>query len=198
MSEPLRNQFLRSFDGVVSRTIFVPWISDERPTEIQVNACWKSLTLCGCPIVVVNRYTLERWIHPEYPLPAPFHTLNASQSTSYLRCYLMHVYGGGLATPSSFEDSWDHSFDCLEFGVSVAIILGKNREELSSVICRRDTQFSEKWYSLATDAILSGVLRIGDQISLKLADDFASEIFGTLAAEFEKEVAIASHINRQF
>jgi len=186
--QPLRDQFLRNFDGIVCRTIFIPWLSDTSPAEIQVQSCWKTLNLSGCPIAIVNRHTLESWIHPEYPLPASFHKLNASQASEFLCSYLMHLYGGALTSPSVFEDIWDQSFDRLEHGSSLAILLGKTFDDTISIICRRSTQLTESWHSLSTTEIDAADVSSGGQPSQYLANNFATKILESLIAKCPQDI----------
>jgi hypothetical protein len=188
MLQPLRDQFLRSFDGISCRTIFVPWLFDTAPTETQVQACWKTLNLSACPIVIVNRHTLESWIHPEYPLPASFHKLNVSQASDFIGCYLMHLYGGAITSPSVFEERWDQSFERLEQGSSLAILLGKHFGGSISMVCRRSTQLTENWHSLSTDEIIASEVSPGNQPSRNLSDTFATKILESLIAKFEQDI----------
>jgi hypothetical protein len=187
MRQSLRHEFLRGFDGVVSRTIFIPWISEVGPTDAEIQACWSTLNLCGCPVVVLNSHTLEKWIHPEFPVPQVFFKLTPHQATSYLQCYVMHVYGGAIGSPSVYDRSWDMWFDELEFGVSSALIFDGGRDFSPRLICRRNTFFTKKWFSAVGESLGGDHFETREMDSVR-SENFAAVIFNQTVAEFSSHI----------
>lgn len=102
----MSNEFLRNFDGLQSRTIFCLWTGDELMSENRLKALWSLFKNTACPVAFITKETISEWVHPDYPLHPAFQYLSSTHKSDYLRCYLMHLYGGGYADIKMTRKSW--------------------------------------------------------------------------------------------
>lgn len=117
-----------------------------------------------CEVVLVTQQTLPRYIHPGYPLHEGYPYLSEVHRADYLRCYFMHIYGGGYADIKLTMGSWVKAFRDMEINPT-ALINGYQAggpdnvsnpdfkqywQELTGVgqfIIRPQTQFTTEWYN---------------------------------------------------
>ena len=121
--------------------------------------------------------TLADWIDPRYPLHPLFHHLSAVHKCDYLRCYTMHVHGGGYADVKHTTKNWHPFFDQLDasadYGLGytevsplgVATVGGALETEmkenytrligLCAMIFRPRTVFTTLWYKTMIELIES-------------------------------------------
>lgn len=115
-------KILRNFDGLQSNTVFCLWTGDEIMSENRIRSLWTLFNFIGCPIAYINKQTLEEWVHPEAPLHPAFQYLSSTHKSDYLRCYLMHHYGGGYSDIKITSTKWGEFFDILRS--SSRLVLG--------------------------------------------------------------------------
>ena len=77
-------------------------------------ALWTIFKNTGCPVAFITKETLEEWIIPEYPLHEAYNYLSSTHKSDYLRCYLMHHYGGGYTDIKLTNTKWKPFFMGLE------------------------------------------------------------------------------------
>ena len=106
--------FHNNFDGLASRTIFCIWSGNEIMSENRLMALWTLFRNAGCPIAFITRETVSQWIKPEYPLHPAYEYLSSTHKADYLRCYLMHHYGGGYTDIKQTHANWHPFFEALE------------------------------------------------------------------------------------
>ena len=108
------HHFLRNFNGVHSRTLFCLWTGNELMSENRLKALWTIFKNTGRPVAFITKDTLPQWIHPEHPLHPAYEYLSSTHKSDYLRCYLMHLYGGGYADIKYTTVQWEPFFAQLE------------------------------------------------------------------------------------
>lgn len=162
------NDFLRSFDGVASNTVFCVWSGANEMSVPRIQALWSIFNNIHCPVVFLNFASLRKWELPEAPFHPAFEFLSETHKSDYLRCYLMHHYGGGYTDLKPTTTSWERSFDRLRtsehlalgytevgpHGVApVAGALGDELREnfsrligLCAFIFKKRTKLTEAWY----------------------------------------------------
>lgn len=111
MNDP---DFLRSFDGLKSRTVFCLWTGDELMSENRLKALWTIFRNTGCQVAFITRDTIGHWVHPDHPLHPAFQDLSSTHKSDYLRCYLMYHYGGGYTDIKQTTKAWGRFFTALE------------------------------------------------------------------------------------
>ena len=79
-------------------------------SENRLKALWSLFKNTGRPVAFITKDTLTQWIHPDYPLHPAFEYLTSTHKSDYLRCYLMHYYGGGYADIKYTTAQWEPFF----------------------------------------------------------------------------------------
>lgn len=102
------------FNGLASRTIFCLWTGPEIMSENRLKALWSIFKNTGRPVALITQNTLDQWVLPDYPLHPAYQYLSSTHKSDYLRCYLMHHYGGGYADIKHTTANWEPFFAQLE------------------------------------------------------------------------------------
>lgn len=110
-----------TFDGVGSRTVFCLWTGEEIMSEDRLRSLWSIFRNTACPVAFLNKDTYQNWIQPEFPLHPAFQYLSPTHKADYLRCYLMHHYGGGYTDIKQTTRSWVGFFAQLEDSDKLAL-----------------------------------------------------------------------------
>lgn len=114
-----------------------------------------------CDIVCITPSNIHQFILPDHPLHEAYPYLSETHKADYLRCYLLHFYGGGYTDIKLQSGSWKQAFDDLE--KSDAMVNGyvleyghhdpscsDKWEQLigtNAMICKPMTPFTQTWYS---------------------------------------------------
>ncbi len=148
--------------------LFSAWMGPGPMSPARENAL-KVITLhCGVPLHFVSHINLKSWIHDKYPLHVGFPYLSAVHQCDYLRCYLLHVYGGGYTDIKPSTHNWNGFFSMLELaeltgagytelspqsvakvGGSLEEVMQNNYQKLigvCSLILTPQSEFSRKWF----------------------------------------------------
>jgi hypothetical protein len=160
--------FLKTFDAIKNRVIFCLWTGEELMSENRLKALWTIFKTTSCPVVFITEDTVLDWIHPDYPLHPAYETLSSTHKSDYLRCYLMHHYGGGYTDIKQTCRSWAPFFRNLEASESIAVgyrelahgiphVAGEQGDiiraahaeliGLCAFIFKRKTILTESWYA---------------------------------------------------
>ncbi|MGB0126559.1 MAG: hypothetical protein WBP72_02895, partial [Rhodocyclaceae bacterium] len=90
-------------------------------SDNRLQAIWTIFSNTGCPIAFVNRHTLFQWLKPGFPLHPAFPYLSSTHKADYLRCYLMHHYGGGYTDIKPTAKTWGEYFEQIENSGKLAL-----------------------------------------------------------------------------
>ncbi len=83
------------FDGLRGNVIFCSW-TGANPMSPQRAECLMSIYgQTSCPVMFLTVNNIHHWQLPKYPFHEAFQYLSETQKADYLRCYLMHHFGGG-------------------------------------------------------------------------------------------------------
>ena len=148
--------------------IFSGWMGTNVMPETRSGALISLIRHSGCSNTHLTTDTLGSWVDPKFPLHPLFNLLSAVHKCDYLRCYLLHVHGGGYADVKHTSKSWIPFFKRLEqspaFGLGyteigpqgVANVGGDLEVEmkanysnligLCAMIFRKQTIFTDEWY----------------------------------------------------
>ncbi len=99
-------RYLRELDGVASRLIFCAWTGGNPMSGNRIQAFYSLVMNSGCALVTLDHRSMYRWQHPEHPFHPSFDCLSATHKADYLRCYLMHHYGGGYSDLKRTQQAW--------------------------------------------------------------------------------------------
>lgn len=106
----MRNQF----DGLLNHTIFCLWTGEELLSENRIRALWSIIKNTGSPVVYVTANTVHNWILPDHPFHEGYKFLSSTHKSDYLRCYLMHHFGGGYTDIKMTTKNWYNFFERLQ------------------------------------------------------------------------------------
>lgn len=159
------------------RIIFSGWMGPNDMTEPRAQALLSMVRNSGCPQMHLTMNTLASWIDPLFPLHPLFNHLSAVHKCDYLRCYVLHVHGGGYADVKPTSKNWHPFFDQLErsacFGVGYTEVhpqgVAKVGGDLEAQMCanytkliglcamvfRPRTEFTALWYQKVIELIES-------------------------------------------
>lgn len=116
------SQFLKSFDALQSNTIFCMWTGTNPMSAQRINALWSIFNHTHCPVAFINHDSYKDWELEDAPFHPAFTHLSETHKSDYLRCYLMHHYGGGYTDLKLTHQSWIPLFE--QFRNSNALALG--------------------------------------------------------------------------
>jgi glycosyltransferase involved in cell wall biosynthesis len=97
-----------------NRRIFIFWTGTNPLSPNRLRCIEDIKAKVGVPVVLVTWDTLMDWVVPEYPIHPAYPHLSSVHKADYLRCYFMHVYGGGYTDIKRQTGSWESHFDRLE------------------------------------------------------------------------------------
>ena len=103
-----------NLNGVNSRIVFCLWTGSELMSQNRLQALWSIFKNTGRPVALVTQNTLGEWVLPHAPLHPAYKYLSSTHKSDYLRCYLMHHYGGGYSDIKYTEAHWESYFVQLE------------------------------------------------------------------------------------
>jgi hypothetical protein len=174
------DRFLSGFNALQSRTLFCLWTGDEIMSDNRLRAIWTIFSNTGCAVAFINSDTISEWVKREFPLHPAFPYLSSTHKSDYLRCYLMHHYGGGYTDIKLTTKKWGEFFDQLENTDKFALgytelphgiphiegefgdLLRKSHAELIGLcafIFRKNTPLTERWLE-QTERLLDAKLAL--------------------------------------
>ncbi len=114
-------EFLDEFDGVRSNTIFCLWAGLNAMSLQRIQALWSVYNNSHCQVAFINAKTIRDWEKPDYPFHRAFDFLSETHKSDYLRCYLMHHYGGGWTDIKHTMADWRPFFERLRTSKRLAL-----------------------------------------------------------------------------
>tara|TARA_Y100000591_G_scaffold120_1_gene119 strand:+ start:1250 stop:2068 length:819 start_codon:yes stop_codon:yes gene_type:complete len=100
-------------DNIKNRILFILWMGGEL-TDNRKKSIESIKKNTNCNIVLITKDNLNEYILKDYPLHKGFKYLSSIHQADYLRCYLMHHYGGGYSDLKKAKSSWEPSYKKLE------------------------------------------------------------------------------------
>ena len=97
-------------DGVAGSVVFCSWTGDNPLTPTRADCLLSIYRETCCPVMYLHQMNIARWIRPAFPFHRAYDLLSATQKADYLRCYLMHHYGGGYTDMKRTSKSWQGLF----------------------------------------------------------------------------------------
>lgn len=166
----------------MNRIIFSGWMGPNSMSVSREQALLSLVRNTGCPHMHLTTETLTSWIHKDFPFHPLFNYLSAVHKCDYLRCYVLHVYGGGYSDVKHTSRNWQPFFDQLErsaaYGMGytevgphgVAAVGGALEDEmranytklvgLCALIFRPRTDFTALWFRKLHELIDSKAERL--------------------------------------
>jgi hypothetical protein len=122
---------LEQFDAFASGTLFTFWFGPYVMTPSRTSAVMSIFRDSARPVMFVTDASVREFEHPEHPFHEAFQYLSEVHKADYLRCYLMHHYGGGYTDVKPVLRPWGEHFRKL--GDSGALALGYPEVSASAV-----------------------------------------------------------------
>ena len=93
----------------MNRSIYMLWLGDEEMNEERRSAI---KNIPGATLI--TKKNLNDFILKDYPLHPAYDYLSTIHKSDYIRCYMMHHYGGGYSDVKPRNIDWDNAFDKME------------------------------------------------------------------------------------
>jgi len=158
-----------SYDCIGNKVLFVVWTGTNPMSENRKHSIKTLKEKSGLTVVCINPQNINQIILPNYPFHEAYQYLSLTHKADYLRCYLMHHYGGGYSDIKPTTGSWVELFDEIRhkhetwvIGYKVDSIaypdesteeerniLNNNLNKLIGVgffICKPYSPFTTEWY----------------------------------------------------
>ncbi len=152
----------------MNRKLFTAWMGPGEMSEARAKAHGSIAYHCSAPLVTITKDNLFDWVDPDVPLHPAFTYLSAVHQCDYLRCYVLHVHGGGYTDIKRTVKNWNRFFDRVEsstgyfgagyteigeagvarVGGELELAMRQNYTKLvgmCALILKRDTEFSREW-----------------------------------------------------
>lgn len=124
--------------------IYCFWTGDTPMSETRKTCLAHLRRVTQCNVVLVTKDTLPMYIHPQYPIHEGYAYLSEVHKADYLRCYFMHIYGGGYADIKLTMGSWVKAFRDMDLNPN-ALLNGYQAGGPDNV---SHPDFKEKWMEL--------------------------------------------------
>jgi len=151
-----------------NRQLFAAWLGPGQMSSQREKAFLSIVSHCSVPFNFITNKNVESWIDPNAPLHPAYSYLSAVHQSDYLRCYLMHKYGGGYTDIKTNLNNWNFFFDALELSNKLGAgyiepspngvarvggikekLLKENYQNLlgfCSFIFKSNTKFTQSWF----------------------------------------------------
>ncbi len=155
-------------DPIKHKVLFILWTDKNKMSKNRKKAINLIINTSNCNVIIVTPQNLHLFIKKNYPLHKSYQFLSAVHRSDYLRCYLMHHYGGGYSDIKYVKGDWSKNYSKLinnsdiwiigtmRFGhlslsdkYSIELKTNKNKSSISTgfFICKPYTLFTKEWYN---------------------------------------------------
>ncbi len=164
-------------NGVNEKIVFSMWFGKADMSSDRKNCLLSIVQNNQCHNEHITDDTLAYYLHPDYPLHPIFPYLSPVHQSDYLRCYMMHIYGGGYTDIKKTSHDWRGLFNKMSHSDmwvcgyteiaphGVAPVGGVLESEMKqnyqkligfcSFICKPNTPFTKAW--------LDGIHKVFDE-----------------------------------
>ena len=156
----------------MEKVIYSFWTGDNEMSPDRVRSLRNLQSLSKCEVVLVTTKDLHRFEKKEYPIHESYEHLTFTHRADYLRCYFMHIYGGGYSDVKAPTNSWESAFedlnatsfsyvngyrelnpDCIAdaAGYEFSNAMKMNYDRVvgcSAFICKPQTPFTKDWFEM--------------------------------------------------
>ena len=115
-------------DNIKNKIIFILWTGGTL-TQNRIKGIKKIREKTKCNVTLINyKDNLKKFILKDYPLHKGYKYLSAIHKADYLRCYMMHHYGGGYSDIKAAKHSWIPEFEKIEKDKNIWALGCNNKE----------------------------------------------------------------------
>lgn len=101
-------------DTKMQRKLYMFWTGNNQPSNARIRAVNATMQSCNVEFILKVGDSVHELELPEYPFHEAYNYLSLTHKADYLRCYVMHHYGGGYADIKIWDFDWNPYFDALE------------------------------------------------------------------------------------
>ena len=95
------------------KTIYCVWTGDNKMSINRKKSLKSMKQNAGVKVILITKKNLHLYIKKDYPLHEAYQYLSETCKSDYLRCYLMHFYGGAYIDIKHIKDNLNKFFDNL-------------------------------------------------------------------------------------
>ena len=115
-------------DNIKNKIIFILWTGGTL-TQNRIRGIKQIREKTKCNVTLINyKDNLKKFILKDYPLHKGYKYLSAVHKADYLRCYMMHHYGGGYSDIKAAKQSWIPAFETIEKDKNIWALGCSNKE----------------------------------------------------------------------
>jgi hypothetical protein len=130
---------------MIDRKIYCVWVGENTAmNENRINGLESIRKNSGVEVVLVNNDNLNSFVKEGHPIHEGFKYLSDVHKSDYLRCYLMHHYGGGYSDIKPCSWDWNIYFDRLEKGYDYGVGAPEDEGPLSTPLIIRK-EYGDHW-----------------------------------------------------
>ena len=107
---------------MVEEIVYSVWVDNNPLTKNRIEALQTIKDNIGVKHVLVTPDILKSMILPDYPFHPGYKYLSRIHKSDYIRCYLMHHYGGGYSDIKRQYNSWKPYFDTINNNSKIFLI----------------------------------------------------------------------------
>lgn len=96
------------------RRVFTLWTGSNPLTQNRQRSLQQLRAAIGVEVVLVTPDNLDEFLDPTLPLHPAYEYLSLVHRSDYLRCYLLHVHGGGYIDLKAPRHPWAAAFQAFE------------------------------------------------------------------------------------
>lgn len=159
----------------MNRSIFTFWLGPSEMSTNRIQALWSIFNSTCCPVSYITSNTLDQWLDKKNNLHPAFEYLSPVHQADYLRCYVMHHFGGGYTDIKPTWRNWRPFFDSVEksasygagyteispqgvakVGGDLQVEMERNFEKIigyCAFIFKAKTLFTEEWLELTNQLL---------------------------------------------
>jgi hypothetical protein len=100
-------------DACKSNILFCVWSDDNPMSATRTDALLSVVKHARVPVAFLQYNDIHDWCFAQHPFHPAYEYLSSTHKVDYLRCYLMHHYGGGYTDIKFTHANWKPYFDQL-------------------------------------------------------------------------------------
>ena len=93
-------------DGLAGNVIFCAWTGNNPMSSQRAEALMSIYKQTCCPVLFLTQGNISQWEIATSPFHPAYTFLSETHKADYLRCYLMHHFGGGYTDLKVTQASW--------------------------------------------------------------------------------------------
>ena len=102
----------------INKCIYMLWLGNEELNANRLNA----INNMPYNTILITQDNLHQYIKINYPLHPAYQSLSTVHKSDYMRCYLMHHYGGGYSDIKYTNINWENAFTRIDVDTTIELM----------------------------------------------------------------------------